>query len=235
MNWRPAAFFNGQLRELPNDFDAFFEPETSAVVEIDMHRGHLGGPDSTCPVNHGIPLIPRYNAFNQRARELGVTLVHARLIWRRDCTDHLGGPTGEWPTLTIERFLFGDAARLEEHNLEGSQWTEFMVDIAEEDYVINYKKRLSAFFATDLEFLLRRLSIRNVIITGVMTDACVTSTAFDAVNRDFRVLVPQDLVFGTPEAHDAALQVMSMHVGLVVNSEDLLEAWTRRRASVSSS
>lgn len=112
------------------------------------------------------------------------------------------------------------------HNIEGSKWCEFMVDVHEEDLTVDSKKRLSGFYPTDLEFLLRNLSKKTIIITGLMTDCCVLNTAFDGSNRGFNVIVPQDLTRGfSPEMEDAALKIISLHLGLVVESHELISKW----------
>ena len=55
------------------------------------------------------------------------------------------------------------------------------------------------------------------------------NAAFDASNRDYRVVVLRDLVRGTnPEMEDASLKMVSLHLGLVMESADLLDAWDRR-------
>jgi nicotinamidase-related amidase len=80
-----------------------------------------------------------------------------------------------------------------------------------------------------LEFLLQNLDVHNVVLTGTMTDACVLSTAFDAANRDFRVIVPRDVVGGySEEAEHGALQVISLHLGLVVDAPSLLAEYFAR-------
>jgi len=54
----------------------------------------------------------------------------------------------------------------------------------------------------------------------------VLNAAFDASNRDFRVVVLRDLVRGTnPEMEEAALRIMSLHLGVVTDSSELLRAW----------
>ena len=63
-------------------------------------------------------------------------------------------------------------------------------------------------------------------MTGCMTDCCVLNTAFDGANRDFRVVVPRDLTRGTKELEEPALAIISMNLGLVVDSEDLLQYWS---------
>jgi nicotinamidase-related amidase len=57
----------------------------------------------------------------------------------------------------------------------------------------------------------------------------VLNTAFDASNHNYRVLVARDLVRGTDDALEAAaLAMVSLHIGLVVDSADLVAEWKRR-------
>lgn len=231
MQTQMKAYFLGEPRILPDDseFDPFFDPKKTAIIEIDMHRGHLSGPGCTCPLDRGIPKIEAHNRLNDAARRVGAKVVHVRLIWRADGIDHLTGPRGAWTVIPQYKFLWGAVMdRIGEHNAEGSEWTQFVVEVKDGDYIVNDKKRYSCFYATNLEFLLRRLGIENVVITGVMTDACDLATAYDAVNRDFRVLIPQDVAVGTEENEQKALDIISMHVGLVVDSQDLIAEWEAR-------
>ena len=87
-----------------------------------------------------------------------------------------------------------------------------------------------AFYPTDLEFLLRQLGVHNIVITGTYTDACDLSTAFDAANRDYRVTIPRDVVAGCSEEFEHfTLAIVSLHLGLVVDSPALLREWYARK------
>ena len=100
------------------------------------------------------------------------------------------------------------------------------MDVDEKDLIVNSKKRLSAFYPTDLEFLLRNIRKNTIIITGLMTDCCVLNTSFDGSNRGFNVLVPRDLTRGFDlEMEEAALKIISLHLGLVVESQELIARW----------
>jgi len=71
-----------------------------------------------------------------------------------------------------------------------------------------------------------------VVLTGGMTDCCVLNAAFDAANRDYRVVVPRDLVRGfSDEIEDAALRIISLHLGLVMDSETLVRTWEHHTAA----
>ena len=232
MKTNMRSYFLGEPRELGDDLDEWFDPTKTAIIEIDMHKGHLGGPGCTCPLDRGIPKIPVHNRFNEAARRVGAKVIHCRLIWRSDGIDHLTGPTGTWSVIEQYKALFGpEMSGIDKHNLEGSEWTEWVVEVKDEDYEVNNKKRYSCFYMTDLEFLLRRLGVETVVITGVMTDACDLATAYDAVNRDFRVIIPRDVAVGTEENEEAALNIIGMHVGLVVDSADLVAEWEARTLS----
>ena len=65
--------------------------------------------------------------------------------------------------------------------------------------------------------------------TGHFHNSCVINTAFDAANRDFRVVVPRDLTRGSEHLEEPALRMISLHLGLVVDSEALLGEWRSQK------
>lgn len=219
------AYFYGSKKELPVEFDDYFVVSDTAVVEIDMCRGHLDeGPDVTCPCPRGRDIISSINRFNDEARKLGVPIIHVRMVNRKDGIDDVKGNKAAWRR--VFPMTVGPIPNSDLHNIEGSKWCEFMVDVNERDLTVDTKKRLSAFYPTDLEFLLRNLRRNTIVITGIMTDCCVLNSSFDGSNRGFKVLVPKDLTRGfDPEIEDAALQIISLHLGLVVDSEQLVAKW----------
>jgi nicotinamidase-related amidase len=76
------------------------------------------------------------------------------------------------------------------------------------------KVRHSAFYASSLDYLLRRLETRQLILTGQVTEQCILYTALDAYVRHFSVVVAPDTVAHIdPELRDAALTMMhkNMH------------------------
>jgi biuret amidohydrolase len=230
---------NGRKLVLPNGvpgyddaFESWLDPAHTAVIEIDMHRGHVG-PDEhlTLPAPRARARIPAHDRFQAECRDLGMPIIHVQ-HWQRhggidDLNNRKHNRMANWRVLY---YLYVENNELmDEHSWEGTKWLDLMTEEVEGDYYIRTKKRLSAFFPTDLEFLLRNLDIHNVVLTGTFTDACVLSTAFDAANLDFRVIVPQDVVAGFAEsAEKAALQVISLHLGLVVDAPALLAEYCAR-------
>ena len=120
-----------------------------------------------------------------------------------------------------------------EHSWEGTRWLDLLVEHdPERDYYVRTKKRLSAFYPTDLEFLLRQLDVHNIVITGTFTDCCDLSTAFEAANLDYRVILPRDVAGHCgldDEAEHAALMIIALYLGLVVDAPALLAEWYARK------
>lgn len=56
------------------------------------------------------------------------------------------------------------------------------------------KKKYSGFFETELDATLRKLGIKELIITGLVTNICVLYTVADAVMRGYQVTVPKDSI-----------------------------------------
>jgi biuret amidohydrolase len=225
---------NRERRVLPSNpaFESWLDPAHSAIVCIDMHRGHVG-PDEqlTCPAPRARAKIPAHNLFHALARDVGVPVIHVQ-HWQRyggieDARSKVLEGGANWRVL-YELYLEPNDLMVE-HSWEGTKWLDLMVEEDPADLYVRTKKRLSSFFPTDLEFLLRHLGVKNVVITGTYTDACDLATAFDAADRDFRVIVPRDVVAGYSErAEDAALQIISLHLGLVVDASALLDEWHAR-------
>jgi isochorismate hydrolase len=86
-----------------------------------------------------------------------------------------------------------------------------------------YKHRYSAFEGTDLEITLRTLGIRDLVVTGVMTNLCCETTARYAFNKDYRVQFVCDATATTNEdLHIAALKNIAFGFAPVVLSKDVV-------------
>jgi len=209
-------------------FDDYLDPAKTAIVSIDMHRGHLDeSPDCPCPAPRARAIVAPIDRFHDQARALGVPIIHVRSVLRRGGADDLEGIPAAWRrTFPLH---VGAIPNSDAHAIEGSIWTEFVTKVAPSDLVVETKRRLSVFYPTDLDFLLRNMRVETVVLNGGFTDCCVLNAAFDASNRTYRVVVAQDLVRGTDDALEAAaLAMVSLHLGLVVDSVDLLAAWRAR-------
>jgi nicotinamidase-related amidase len=219
------SYVYGSRQTLPDIFGDYVDVAHSAVISIDMHQGHLSeSPDCPCPAPRMRDAVAGIDAFHRLARARGVPVIHVRSTLRKGGVDDLKGTPAAWRrTFALH---VGPIPNSDGHAIEGSGWTEFVTEVLEEDFVVSGKKRLSAFYPTDLDHLLRSLGAKVVILNGGLTDCCVLNTAFDANNLDYRVIVARDLVRGTDAAmEEAALKMISLHLGLVMDAADIAAAW----------
>ncbi len=99
----------------------------------------------------------------------------------------------------------------------------------EDDWYVE-KSRLSAFFNTNLETILRGLNADTVLMAGVLTNQCVAATSKDASFRDFKPIMVEDCIGTTlPHLHDPAMEMMQVGWAEVTTLEDTLEQLSRFR------
>src|SRR5882724_8069197 len=218
-------FVYGEARDTDGDFEDYLNPAKTAVISIDMHRGHLDpSPDCPCPAPRAREIVAPIDAFHERVRALGVPIIHVRSVLRRGGVDDINGISSAWRRTFPLRV--GEIPNSDAHAIEGSPWTEFVTRVTPDDLIVETKRRLSAFYPTDLDFLLRNMRVETIVLDGGFTDCCVLNTAFDASNHNYRVVVARDLVRGTDDNLEAAaLAMVSLHLGLVTESADLLAEW----------
>jgi nicotinamidase-related amidase len=77
---------------------------------------------------------------------------------------------------------------------------------------------------------LRRRHATTLVLTGVETEVCVLSTAMQAMDRGWRVVVVEDAVAsGAQESHEAALNLFRNRFGCQIDiapAKDVLAAWS---------
>jgi biuret amidohydrolase len=194
------------------------DPGRTALITVDMHRGHLDPEIATQPVSADdarrvVQATARALAI---VRDRGIPVIHV--------------------ILTI-RPVEAEGARLLETNLIGSPGTQLMPELgpAPTDHVIDSKKTLSSFYGTDLDNLLRTLGVSTVLICGINTNTCVLCTAFEASNRRYSPVLLSDCMasmYGL-DLHDFALENVRRTFGWVLSVDELEQALARDGALAS--
>ena len=80
----------------------------------------------------------------------------------------------------------------------------------------------SALTGTNLRLVLGNMGIRNVIVAGIYTDQCVSSTVRSLADESFNVVLVEDCCAGgTDELHLQELAIINMIYCHVVTSDEL--------------
>jgi nicotinamidase-related amidase len=177
-------------------------PGRTALVLIDLQNDflHLDG----WYAQHGIDIahmrrvIEPTQRLLEAAREAEIPVVWTRHGYR-DVRD-------AGPFLELRPFLKDGGLRL------GTWGFELYadLDVRPEDWLVE-KSRLSGFFNTKLETVLKALDADTVLIAGVLTNQCVAATSKDASFRDFKPIVVEDCTGTTlPHLHEPAIEMMKV-------------------------
>jgi nicotinamidase-related amidase len=93
------------------------------------------------------------------------------------------------------------------------------------DLVTRRIHALSAFHGTELDSFLRNQGVQTVVLVGVSTNLALPTSATEAVNRGFQVVIPENCTAGAwPEAHEFMVKHTLPLLAAMTTSGDLIEA-----------
>ena len=105
-------------------------------------------------------------------------------------------------------------------NSWGAQF--YQVEPTTADCIVT-KHRYSAFTGTDLNLILRSKGIETILVSGVVTNICVETTARDAFNLDYDVILVEDCCGAYfSDEHTSTLNNIRKYFGLVADSRTLV-------------
>ena len=158
-------------------------------------------------------VLPNVRRLQDVARSKGVEIVHIRVA----------ASTADGRDSTLRYKSFG--LRTPRDTKEA----QFLDEVAPQgDEVVINKVTSSAFNSTNIDRVLRNIGIRNVIVTGVVTNGCVESTTRSAAELDYGTVVVEDATAAmAPQLHEHSLLSMSYKDAAIRSTDEvvaLLEA-----------
>ena len=197
-------------------YELEFDPKTTALLIIDMQRdfvmpggfGEALGNDVT-PLQATIAPTKR---VLEAARKKAMLVIHTREGHRPDLTDCP-------PTKLVRgrgKTRIGDPGPMGRILVRGEIGHDIVPELypAPGEPVID-KPGKGAFYATDLELILRDRGITTLIVCGVTTEVCVNTSVREANDRGYECVVLSDCVGSYfPEFQKAALAMIKAQGGI---------------------
>jgi len=219
-----------KAQSYPWPFDGDLRPENTALLVIDMQHDFCSAGGFIdrlgLPTGSTHACIEPIKRVLEAMRAGGYHIIHTREGHRRDAADlpatkawrakRGGAPIGSTPGPRGMALTRGEP---------GWQIVPELAPLAHEPVIDKPGK--GAFYATDLDAILRLHGIDNLVFTGVTTDVCVHTTLREANDRGYECLLLEDCCAAiNPKSHDMAVwQVKTGAIfGAATHSADLLEA-----------
>jgi len=198
----------------------------TALVIIDMQRDFLEPGGFGEGLGNDVSLlqrvVPPLRAVLAAARANAMMVIHTREGHRGDMTDCPPSKLARGPMIGTP----GPKGRVLIRGELGHGIVDELAPAPGE--VVLDKPGKGAFYATDLELILRNGGITSLIVTGVTTEVCVHTTVREANDRGFECLVLSDCVGSYfPEFHEVGLRMIAAQGGIfgwVAPSRALLDA-----------
>lgn len=199
---------------------------TVALIVIDMQRDFLepGGFGDVLGNNVGLlqAIVPTLKTLIAGFRDLGLPVIHTIECHQPDLSD--------CPPAKLKRgkgsLTIGDAGPMGRILIKGEPGNGIIPELAPlPGETVIYKPGKGAFYATELESVLKAQNITHLFITGVTTEVCVQTTMREANDRGYECLMVEDCTESYfPEFKQSTLEMVRAQGGIV--------GWTAPAAAV---
>jgi nicotinamidase-related amidase len=206
------------------ELEEVVRPERTVIVVIDMQNDFCtpGGHYDRCGrnISYADRIAPHIAGLILKARELNVPVIYVQ---------NTGTTEGAYfAPATVAHYLkrWKDESKIC-FTIDKTWGHEVIQSLKPKEKDLMVKKhRPSAFTGTDLDQIIRSSGRETIIITGVVTEGCIESTAREGWLRDYYIVIAEDCIGSSkPDLHEAQLKLMKEIYHFVVSSAEILFVW----------
>jgi nicotinamidase-related amidase len=199
--------------------DITLDPATTALLVIDIQNTYLEIPQDDAEAQRWAPFFNRMNQtvipntakLMDWARATGIEVMFARIACLKE--------DGRDRSLSQKKPGFNYL--LLPKDRADSQVVDALSPIGDE--IVITKTTDSALTGTNLRLVLHNMGITDVIVAGIFTDQCVSSTVRSLCDESFKVLVTHDAcAAATDELHQHELEIINMIYCHVVSCTEVM-------------
>jgi biuret amidohydrolase len=218
MSWK-TAYRSFYYQDAPEPEDIVLHPAETALLVIDIQNTYLEAKPDPADDARWQPFFARMRAtvipnsarLIAACRARGVETIFARIACLK--------PDGRDRSLSQKKPGFNYLLLPKER--EDSQ---IVPELAPEDgEIVITKTTDSALTGSNLRLILHNMGIRNVVVAGIFTDQCVSSTVRSLADESFNVVVVEDCcAAATMDLHQKELEIINMIYCHVATLEEVV-------------
>ncbi len=217
MNWK-TAYRSFYYANAPEPDDIVLRPKETALLVVDIQNTYLAAKEDADEDGRWRPffermdgvVVPNTARLIDACRGRGVEVMFARIACLK--------ANGRDRSLSQKKPGF-NYLLLPKDTPEGQVVPQLA---PRDDEVVVLKTTDSALTGTNLRLILRNMGIKNVVVAGIFTDQCISSTVRSLADESFEVVVVEACcAAATKELHDAELAIINMIYCHVVGLDDV--------------
>jgi nicotinamidase-related amidase len=187
-------------------------PRTSALIVLDLQRIIVEGEAGPPTAAEKEALLSRNARLIAGARSAGMRVIYVRNGFRKGYPE-VSSRNKAFASIR-ERDRFPDDA-------EGSQIHPAVAP--HPDDVVITKHRVSAFYGTELDMILRANGIDTLVLAGIASSRVVLSTLRYAADADYALFVAHDCCSDSdPDVHELLVKKVFVRAGMVLSADEIL-------------
>lgn len=190
-----------------------FDLEKTALLNIDLQKTSYQG--KSWPLEDLDKTIKNAKKTIETCRNANIPIIYVVYQLDPEGTDKM-------------KYEPTDEKGRPKHCVIGDEETEIIDEIKPvEGDIIVPKQKFTAWYGTKLDVVLSNMGIEHLIIFGVWTEACLETTVWDAIWRNYKITLVKDACgSATNDMHKIAVLDMAnwLYGGSIINCDELLKA-----------